>query len=32
VYASRRQLPALMRSFLDFLVERFAAPEFVARI
>jgi DNA-binding transcriptional LysR family regulator len=32
VYASRRQLPTLMRSFLDFLVERFAAPEFVARI
>ncbi|RRU11082.1 LysR family transcriptional regulator, partial [Stenotrophomonas sp. 278] len=32
VYASRRQLPALMRSFLDFLVERFASPEFRSRM
>ena len=32
VYASRRQLPTLMRSFLDFLVERFASPEFRARM
>ncbi len=32
VYASRRQLPALMRSFLDFLVERFASEEFRARM
>ncbi len=32
VYASRRQLPTIMRSFLDFLVERFASPEFLARI
>ena len=32
VYASRRQLPTIMRSFLDFLVERFADPAFVARI
>ncbi|MFL9583202.1 LysR family transcriptional regulator [Stenotrophomonas sp. AB1(2024)] len=32
VYASRRQLPALMRSFLDFLVERFSGEEFLARI
>lgn len=32
VYASRRQLPALMRSFLDFLVERFASAEFRACI
>lgn len=31
VYASRRQLPTLMRSFLDFLVERFASPEFAAQ-
>ncbi len=32
VYASRRQLPAVMRSFLDFLVERFASPEFRSRM
>lgn len=32
VYASRRQLPTLMRSFLDFLVERFTDPVFLARI
>ncbi len=32
VYASRRQLPTIMRSFLDFLVERFASPDFLARI
>jgi len=32
VYASRRQLPAVMRSFLDFLIERFASPEFRARM
>lgn len=32
VYASRRQLPAVMRSFLDFLVERFASEEFRARM
>lgn len=32
VYASRRQLPAIMRSFLDFLVERFSSPAFLARI
>jgi DNA-binding transcriptional LysR family regulator len=32
VYTSRRQMPLIVRSFLDFLVERFAAPEFVARI
>ncbi len=32
VYASRRQLPALMRSFLDFLVERFASEEFRSRM
>jgi len=30
VYASRRQLPAIMRSFLDFLVERFSSPQFLA--
>ena len=28
VYASRRQLPAIMRSFLDYLVERFAGDPF----
>ncbi|MCS4235389.1 LysR family transcriptional regulator [Stenotrophomonas sp. BIGb0135] len=32
VYASRRQLPTIMRSFLDFLVERFASTDFLARI
>jgi DNA-binding transcriptional LysR family regulator len=32
VYASRRQLPTIMRSFLDFLVERFASPEFLAQL
>ncbi|WP_312318646.1 LysR family transcriptional regulator [Stenotrophomonas sp.] len=32
VYASRRQLPAVMRSFLDFLVERFASAEFRSRM
>lgn len=32
VYASRRQLPAVMRSFLDFLVERFASEEFRSRM
>ena len=32
VYASRRQLPAVMRSFLDFLVERFASEEFRLRM
>ncbi len=32
VYASRRQLPALTRRFVDFLVERFASPEFLARV
>jgi DNA-binding transcriptional LysR family regulator len=32
VYASRRQLSTIMRSFLDFLVERFASPDFLARI
>lgn len=30
VYASRRQLPTIMRSFLDFLVERFSSPQFLA--
>ncbi len=32
VYATRRQLPTIMRKFLDFLVERFASPAFLARI
>lgn len=32
VYASRRQLPTIMRSFLDFLVERFASPELLAQL
>lgn len=32
VYASRRQLPTIMRSFLDFLVERFASPAFLAQL
>lgn len=32
VYASRRQLPTIMRSFLDFLVERFSSPAFLSRI
>ncbi len=32
VYASRRQLPTIMRSFLDFLVERFASPTFLAQL
>jgi DNA-binding transcriptional LysR family regulator len=32
VYASRRQLPPLLRSVLAFLVERFASPDFLARI
>jgi DNA-binding transcriptional LysR family regulator len=32
VYASRRQLPTIMRSFLDFLVDRFASPEFLAQL
>ncbi len=32
VYVSRRQLPAVMRSFLDFLVERFASEEFRSRM
>ena len=32
VYASRRQLPTNMRSFLDFLVDRFASPEFLAQL
>ncbi|MNK49988.1 HTH-type transcriptional regulator DmlR [compost metagenome] len=32
VYASRRQLPTIMRSFLDFLVERFSSPEFLAQL
>ncbi|MEN5204614.1 LysR family transcriptional regulator [Stenotrophomonas sp. TWI700] len=32
VYASRRQLPTIMRSFLDFLVERFASQAFLAQI
>ncbi len=32
VYASRRQLPTIMRSFLDFLLERFASPEFLAQL
>jgi DNA-binding transcriptional LysR family regulator len=32
VYASRRQLPALTRRFVDFLVERFASPAFLARV
>lgn len=32
VYASRRQLPTIMRSFLDFLVERFASPDFLAQL
>ncbi|HAI46516.1 MAG TPA: LysR family transcriptional regulator [Stenotrophomonas sp.] len=32
VYASRRQLPTIMRSFLDFLVERFSGPEFLAQL
>lgn len=32
VYASRRQLPTIMRSFLDFLMERFDSPEFLAQL
>jgi len=32
VYASRRQLPTIMRSFLDFLVERFSSPRFLASL
>ena len=32
VYASRRQQPAVMRSFLDFLAERFASEEFRSRM
>jgi len=32
VYTSRRQLPTIMRSFLDFLVDRFASPEFLAQL
>jgi DNA-binding transcriptional LysR family regulator len=32
VYASRRQMPTTMRSFLDFLVDRFASPEFLAQL
>lgn len=32
VYASRRQLPTIMRSFLDFLLERFSSAEFLAAI
>ncbi|HAU80890.1 MAG TPA: LysR family transcriptional regulator [Stenotrophomonas sp.] len=32
VYASRRQLPTIMRSFLDFLVERLASPAFLAQL
>jgi len=32
VYASRRQLPTIMRSFLDFMVERFASPAFLAQL
>ena len=32
VYASRRQLPTIMRSFLDFLLERFASPAFLAQL
>ncbi|MFN4162133.1 MAG: LysR family transcriptional regulator [Stenotrophomonas sp.] len=32
VYASRRQLPTIMRSFLDFLVERFASRDFLAQL
>jgi len=28
VYASRRQQPAIMRRFLDFLAECFASPAF----
>ena len=30
VYASRRQQSTLLRSFVDFLVERFASPAFAA--